>query len=62
VLSGGEWIDLRISMCRESSKLQSALAGIASSTHHHQPPLETFPKREATDDSVADGQQVHRNM
>jgi len=62
VLSGGEWIDLRISMCRESSKLQSALAGIASSTHHHQPPLETFPKRETTDDSVADGQQVHRNM
>jgi len=58
VLSGGEWIDLRISMCRESSKLQSALAGIAAASE----PLETFPKRELTDDEVASGQPVHGNM
>lgn len=58
VLSGGEWIDLRISMCRESSKLQSALAGIASTDE----PVETFPKRELTDDEVVSGQPVHGNM
>jgi len=58
VLSGGEWIDLRISMCRESSKLQSALAGIAATNQ----PLETFPKRELTDDEVPSGQPVHGNI
>ena len=58
VLSGGEWIDLRISMCRDSSKLQSALAGITTTSL----PLETFPKRELTDDEVTSGQPVHGNM
>ena len=58
VLSGGEWIDLQISMCRESSKLQSALAGIASTDQ----PLETFPKSELTDDEVSSGQPVQGNM
>jgi len=58
VLSGGEWIDLRISMCRESSKLQSALTGLESTDE----PLETFPKREFTDDDMASEQPVHGSM
>jgi len=52
VLSGGEWIDLRISMCRESTKLQSALAQ----------PLETFPKKEITDEELASEQPGHGNI
>ena len=42
VMSGGEWIDLRVSMCRESRKLQSALSGLRSTD---QTPLGTFPKQ-----------------
>ena len=58
VLSGGEWIDLRISMCRESTKLQSALASIASAGQ----PVETFPKQELTDEEVGSEQPVHGSM
>ena len=58
VMSAGEWIDLRISMChREPSKLQSALAGITPPTNQ---PLDTFPKREVTDEEVAGS--IHGNM
>jgi len=50
VMSGGEWIDLRVSMCRDSTKLQSALlAGITAADQT----LGTFPKREVTDDELA---------
>lgn len=54
VMSGGEWIDLRVSMCpRPSTKLQSALLAGVTSPADQQTIVETFPTREVTDDELA---------
>ena len=69
VMSGGEWIDLRISVCRDSSKLQSALAGMASPPsppdhrrrqQQQQRLLEKFalPPRETATDAAAAAAEV----